>query len=285
MTAAPFDYAAPASLDEAVTLLAGREGALVLAGGHSLLPAVKQRQAAPSLLVDLRKLGTLRTITAGAGGGLRIGAMVTLAELAGNADVRERYAALADAAEQVGDPQVRNRATIVGNVLQHDRPTDLPAVLVAYGASLVVHGAQGATLAEDLLARDEPLRRGEIVTAVDLPAPAAKTGAAYAKISDAASAYPLVGVAAVVVPAGDGTVAECRVAVVGTRRPVVRARTVEESLAGSPPATGVIDQAAATVDAELDFIDDMAASAGYREHLARVLTERAVSVAARRAGL
>src|SRR5262245_61797847 len=142
MYASEFDYYRAASVSDAIALLTAHPGAKVLAGGHSLIPLLKLRLAAPPALVDIGRIADLRGVTA-KGSTIRIGALTTHAELASSSVLRDQCAILAEAAAQIGDPAVRNRGTIGGNIAHADPASDLPAALVALGATLSITGAGG----------------------------------------------------------------------------------------------------------------------------------------------
>ena len=143
MFATDFDYYRAGSVSEAGQLLQAHPGAKLLAGGHSLIPLLKLRLAAPAAVIDIGRIGELKGITV-SGDTLKIGSLTTHAELAAAAAVRQHAAALAEAAGQIGDPAVRNRGTVGGNVAHADPASDLPTVLAALGATFVVVGAGGA---------------------------------------------------------------------------------------------------------------------------------------------
>src|SRR6476659_6583146 len=209
MIPSQFEYAAPATLNEAVALLAKDPDAKALAGGHSLLPVMKLRLSSPSMLVDLRNVAELRGVSAN-GGGWRIGAMTTHAQIAGNADLK-RYQALIDATSSIGDAQVRNRGTIGGSLAHADPAADLPAVILALGATLSAQGPSGTRdisadgmFTEMLTTALEP---NEVLTKISVPRIGKGEGAAYAKLVQPASRYAIVGVAAYVKLGADGNVA------------------------------------------------------------------------------
>ena len=277
----PFDYAAPARLEDAVGLLAKTPGARVIAGGtHLLLEPSRSRLAAP-VLVDLRKVAGLAGIQA-EGGGLRIGAMTTLAALAADGAVRQACAAVSEAAGLVGDPQVRNRATLGGSLAIGEPGADLPAALLAADACVQVVGA-GGLRTEPLSAVLGTLAPGDVIASVLVPAAAPRTGSAYEKIRHPATLYALCGVAASVTLAADGTVAACRVAVTGATAPT-RAAKVEAAVTGARPTADVLASACAGATAGAALYGDAAGSAEYRAHLATVLAARAIARAAARAG-
>ncbi|MFN8474493.1 MAG: xanthine dehydrogenase family protein subunit M [Anaerolineae bacterium] len=286
MLLAPFDYAAPAALDEAVALIAGNPNARIIAGGLNLLPDMKLGRVSPSLLVDLRRIQDLRGIRHRDGvGGLRIGAMTTFAEIAANRTVREHYPALVEAIGTIGDAQVRNSGTIGGNLAARMPGTDLPAVALALDATLNTVGAGG----QQALSIDQYLGQStspgtSIITSVDLPPTAQGTGSAYEKFENSASHYALCGVAVAVTRASDGTIGQSRVAVTGAADRAIRLAAVEAALQSQQPSARLIEEASAKVDAGVTFRSDLAASGEYRAALAQELTRRALTRALTRAG-
>jgi carbon-monoxide dehydrogenase medium subunit len=286
MYPAQFDYVAPETLDEAIKLLAESGGdAKILAGGHSLLPAMKLRLAQPGKLIDLRKVPGLNEIKVDANG-TTIGAMVTHADVARSPEVQRALPALAEAAGVVGDLQVRNRGTLGGSLAHADPAGDPPAAFLALDGSVVARGPGGErTIAGteffvDILTT--ALAEDEIVTAVTFPTLAAGTGTAYVKFDHPASHYALTGVAAAVKLGGDGNVETVRVGVTGVGPKAYRATAVEEALVGKG-ADAIADAASHAADG-IDCNDDIHASAEYRAHLAVVFARRALQAAFARAG-
>src|SRR5499427_9039691 len=202
MYSADFDYHRARSLAEVHSLLAAHPDAKLLAGGHSLIPLMKLRLAAPSALIDIGRIPELRGISA-SGGTIRIGALTTHAELAASADLAKSAAALSEAAAQVGDPAVRNRGTIGGNIAHADPASDLPTVLVALGAHIHVVGPRGertidaAHFFTGIMAT--ALAEDEIVSSVVVPAAARGEASAYVKFPHPASRYAVVGTAALAI--------------------------------------------------------------------------------------
>jgi carbon-monoxide dehydrogenase medium subunit len=201
MYAPTFDYYRARSVADAQQLLARYPGAKLLAGGHSLVPLMKLRLASPPAVVDIGRIPELRGVTRH-GNDLRIGALTTHAELAASVDLRMGAPALAEAAALVGDPAVRNRGTIGGNIAHADPASDLPTVLVALDARIVVAGAHGDRTipAEQFFTgiMTTALEEREILVAIQLHACTRHQGAAYEKFSHPASRYAVVGVAAMV---------------------------------------------------------------------------------------
>jgi carbon-monoxide dehydrogenase medium subunit len=279
MRPAEFEYHRPSTLDEAIGLLAA-EGARPLAGGHSLLPAMKLRLATPESLVDIGRLPGLDAIEQ-EDGALRIGALATHATVAASEVVRSACPALAEAAAQIGDPQVRNRGTIGGSLANADPGADYPTVVRALEATIVVRGPDGEreVAADDFLVDvfQTALRAGELVTSVRVPAAA---GSAYEKHKHPASGYAVVGVAAVVA-VEDGRCSRARVTVGGATASPVNA---DVGLVGEAPSEEAIAAGARRVaDAIRDPLGDVYASGEYRSHLATVLARRALTSAFARA--
>jgi len=283
MYPASFDYSAPSTIDEALNLLVEHgENAKLLAGGHSLLPLMKLRFSQPSHVVDLRRIPSLRGIRRD-NTGLVIGAMTTYAELAASPDVRDAAAIIADAASQVGDPQVRNRGTIGGSLAHADPSADLPAVILALGATMIAAGPAGrrAIQAEDFFRElfTTSLGPTELLTEVRIPISAARSGSAYAKHPHPASRYAIVGVAATIdLERMSDRVQRVRVAVTGFANTPLRAIKVEEALTGRTADPDTIAVAA------MELAETSGDSASeYKAQLACVCAEHALRAAAERA--
>lgn len=289
MYAPEFDYHRARSLADAHQLLAKYPGAKLLAGGHSLVPLLKLRLAAPSALIDIGRIPELRGIVRD-GDDIRIGALATHAELAASPVLRSAAPALADAAAVVGDPAVRNRGTIGGNIAHADPASDLPTALVALGARVAVAGRGGertidaAAFFTGIMAT--ALAEDEIVLAIHVPASARGLGSAYEKFAHPASRYAVVGAAALVQVA-EGTIASARVALGGLLPNARRAASVEQALTGASPTDEAVAAAAKHVTADLgaDVAGDIYASAEYRAAMAPIYIKRAVMNAVARASL
>jgi len=283
---AEFAYHRPASLDEAVALLTELDDARPLAGGHSLLPAMKLRLSTPSALVDLASIPGLAGIER-EGDALRIGALATHTAVAGSDLVRAECPALAEAAALIGDRQVRNRGTIGGSLAHADPGADYPTVVKALGATITAVGRGGS---REIAAGDfftglftTALEAGEIVTSVRMPVTAAGTGAAYVKHKHPASGYAVVGVAAAVSVEG-GACTRAIIIIGGVTGVPVAAPAAAGALEGGPGSEEAIAAASAKVPEALGgAIGDTYASAAYRTHLAGVLTRRALAAAFERA--
>ena len=279
-----FDYLKPSTVEDAVAALADAgDEAKVLAGGQSLLPILRLRLAAPSLLVDLDGLGGLRGARID-GSTLVVGAMTTHAEIAGSAAVREAAPLLAEAAELIGDRQVRHRGTIGGGLAHADPAGDLPAVLVALDGECVAAGPGGrrsipaAEFFVDYFTT--ALQPGEVLVEVRVPRRPG-WGAHYEKFHRTAQTWATVGVAAAV-RRENGSIAEARVVLTNMGPGPVRAAAVEAALTGADATAEALAGAAAHAAEGTQPTGDLAASAEYRRHLARVLSRRALVAAAGR---
>jgi aerobic carbon-monoxide dehydrogenase medium subunit len=275
-----FEYTAPESLEDALRALAeGGEDAKVLAGGHSLLPLMKLRLAAPPLLVDLRKVPGLRGAQR-EDGMWRIGAMTRHADLQDNADL----GVVAKAASLIADQQVRNRGTIGGSIAHGDPASDLPTVLLALDGSVTITGQGGAT--REVAAADmfqdyltTAVGPGDILTEVRLPAMEGY-GHGYQKFNRRAEDWAMVGVVALVKKAGDGSCEDVRVGLTHMGSTPLRASPVEQALRGQALDAQSIARAAEQAAEGTDPPGDLNATPDYKRHLARVLARRALEQAA-----
>ena len=261
-----FNYHRPQSVTEAAKLLASSPEAKLLAGGHTLLPTMKQRLASPKVIVDLSRVAELKGIQKNVTA-LVIGAMTTHDEVATSADVRSAIPGLSEVAGGIGDPHVRNRGTIGGSVANNDPAADYPAALLALGASI---GTNKREIAADSFFKGlftTALGDGEIITRISFPIPGKF---AYVKFANPASKYALVGVAVA------KTGAAVRVAVTGAGNDgAFRVPAMEAALGKSWSA-----QSLAGVSVKpSDMLSDMHADAAYRAHLVGVLAKRAVAKA------
>jgi carbon-monoxide dehydrogenase medium subunit len=274
MIPAQFDYVAPGSLDEALSALrAGGEDAKVLAGGHSLLPLMKLRLAAPSLLVDLRKVPGLTGVQR-ENGSIRIGAMTR------HVDVANGGLGLASAAAStIADPQVRHRGTIGGSLAHGDPASDMPAVLLAYEGSVTIRGDVGqrecaaADLFEDFLTT--AVGDGEILTEIRMPAMDGY-GFGYHKFNRRQEDWAMVAACALVKKAADGSCEDVRIGLTHMGSTPLRATAAEQALRGKSLDAQSIAAAAEQAAEGTDPPADLNASADYKRHLARVLTRRAL---------
>ena len=284
MFAAPFDYHRPKTIDEAIKLLREVKGARVLAGGHSLIPAMKLRLASPSALIDIGRIAELSGITS-AKDGLRIGALTTHAAIAASDVVRKNCPVLADTAGIIGDLQVRNRGTIGGSVANADPGADYPTIMLLLGAKFTVSGGKPREIAADDFFVDlftTSLKPGELLTSVTVPATDG-AAAVYLKHRHPASAFAVVGVAALV-RTKDGKCADVRICIGGVTAVPVRATAAERALTGQAADEANIGRAAAAVGEALkNPLSDSYASGEFRVHLAEVMTKRALTQVAGKA--
>ncbi|MDP9372444.1 MAG: xanthine dehydrogenase family protein subunit M [Chloroflexota bacterium] len=283
-----FEYYAPTSVQEAVQLLQQHgDEAKVLAGGHSLIPLLKLRLANPPVLVDINRIGDLKGITR-QNGAVTIGALTTHTDLERSEELKQVFPMMAEAATVIGDPMVRNRGTFGGALAHADPAGDWPAVALALGSQMRVIGPGGErTVPADEFFVDmltSALQPGEVLTAVDIPVPQGKTGMSYQKFAHPASGYAVVGVAAMVQLGADGACQDCRVAVTGAGPKATRLTAVEDALRGQQLTPELIGQAAERAGQDMEFLGDIFASEGYREHLTKVYTKRALMKALENAG-
>jgi carbon-monoxide dehydrogenase medium subunit len=274
-----FEYAAPESLAEAIRLLdEGGEDAKLLAGGHSLIPLMKLRLAAPSLLVDLRRVDGLRGIER-ANGGWRFGSMTRHVDL----QVNEELGLVSVAARSIADQQVRNRGTIGGSLAHGDPASDLPAVLLAAEGSVSVQGSGGereiaaADLFQDYMTT--AIAPGEVMTSVSLPI-GEGWGFGYQKFNRRVEDWAMVGVCALVRKAADGSCEDVRVGLTNMGSTPLRATATEDALRGGGLDADAIARAAEQAAEGTDPPADLNASSDYKRNLARVLTGRALQEAA-----
>jgi carbon-monoxide dehydrogenase medium subunit len=287
MIPAQFDYVAPATLDEAVSLLARHpDEAKILAGGHSLIPAMKLRLAMPQVLIDIGRIKDLSYIRE-EGGQIRIGAMTTHYEIESSSRLKEICPILPEAAAQIGDVQVRNKGTIGGSAAHSDPAADWPAVLIALDAEIVaVSGGGERTIKVDDFFVDlltTALEPGEILREIRINAPSGRYGQAYLKAPQPASGFAVVGCAVHLVKGQDGRCEKINIGITGVASKAYRARSVSDALVGDSLAED--SEALKNIDPTggVDANGDLYASAEYRRHLAAVYTRRAVKLAARRA--
>ena len=275
-----FEYSAPASLKEALELIATGERK-ILAGGMSLIPLMKLRLAAPEHVVDLARVPGLGYITE-SGGTVRIGATVTHHDLESSPVIRGRAPLLAEAAGHIGDTQVRNMGTIGGSIAHADPAADYPASLLALEAQIRLVSAKSdrSVPASDFFldAFTTAIEPGELVLEVLVPTEEPKEGYRYEKVPHPASGFAVVGVAARIKKAG-AKISMARIGVTGMSPRAFRALEAEKLLESG---AGVA-QAAATVGEGQEANRDLYASADYRRHLARIWAARALSVALSRA--
>ena len=287
MYTAPFDYHAPASLDEALSLLREHgDDAKLLAGGHSLIPVMKLRLAQPKHIVDLRKVPGLVGIRE-EDGALVIGAMTTYAAVRASDLVDRKLPVLAEAVSVIGDPLVRNMGTVGGSLAHADPGADLPALALALDAELRVRGRGGERTvnAEDFFVglMETALRPTDVLTEVRFTIPKGRAGAAYEKHKHPASGYALVGVAAIVTLGEGDRIEWARVALTGLGVQPTRAEPVEWALTGHEASDVLIAEAARHAGDGIEIREDLQGTRAYKANLAAVCTRRALQRALGRA--
>jgi carbon-monoxide dehydrogenase medium subunit len=275
-----FDYEVAESVDHAIELLGqyGDESKL-LAGGHSLIPIMRLRLAAPTVLVDLGRLDDLRYVR-DEGEYLAIGALTRHRELLFNDLIKEHCGIVGWTAGLLGDPSVQHRGTIGGTLAHGDSSGDMPSVIAALEGELVIKGPDGertvkaADFFQDYMMTD--LDEQEVVTEVRVPKLGPDTGWSYKKFSRRSQDWATVGVAAVV-ERSNGSIDSARIALTAMGATPIRASAVEQALAGA--SQDAVAEAAESADEGTSPASDDAASAEFRRHLARVWTRRAVEEA------
>lgn len=286
MKPAPFKYLAPRSRQEALDAL-GRYGtdAKVLAGGQSLVPLLAMRLARPSILIDLNRVADLAFITA-ARGGVTIGAMTRQHAAEFDPRLAARLPLLCDALRWVGHPQIRTRGTIGGSLAHADPSAELPAVMAAFGARVVLQSARGERVVD--AARfftgylTTALKAHELLTEVRIPSQPPGVGWAFREVARRHGDFALVGVAALLQCDTDRRCTSARLIFTGVGPGPVQVPDAEQHLIGRSITASVTDEAARIVEGALDPDSDIHATAAYRKHVAGVLAARAIADAAGR---
>ncbi len=282
-----FDYYRASTVSEAIEMLQKHEGSKLLAGGHSLLPAMKYRVANPSALIDISRIDWLREVQAKADGDLMIGALTTHAKVASSDLIKKSCPILAQAAGGIGDQMVRNRGTIGGSVAHADPAADYPTVLRCVGARFVAIGPKGSrTMSAESFFTDlftTQLSADEVLTEVVVNGYGAGTGAYYAKFAHPASGYAVVGAAAMITIA-NGVATRVSLVLGGATPNPIRCSAAEAALSGKAPSAENIAAAAdAVAGAIKDPLSDGFADGDYRVALAKAMAKRALTEAAARA--
>jgi carbon-monoxide dehydrogenase medium subunit len=271
-------YARPDTVAEALEALASSDGAAALAGGQSLVNVLKHRVASVELLVDISRLEELRQITRGSGGGLEIGACVTYDELDHSEEIRSSHPLLAEVASHIEDQQIRDRGTIGGNCCLSDPTNNLPPLLVALDATMVIESASGR--------REVPaleffhgyfataVGEGELLRSITIPALGADAGAGYSSVAVGADSKAIARAAAVV--RGNGKIEEARVVLACVSPAPMRHGGMEEALRGAEANVDAVRAAAERIGDDLEPLGDAHGSAEYRRAMARVVARRAV---------
>jgi aerobic carbon-monoxide dehydrogenase medium subunit len=293
-----FEYLRPASVSDALDMASHHEDARFLAGGHALLPEWKLGRTCPPTLIDLSRIAELRGIEVlgngrsdqaggGAGAVVRIAAMTTSAEIEFSPDIANHAPLLTEAAAVISDPLIRNRATLGGSLAEATHHGDWPPAVLATDATVHLRsrGGERAVPAWDFFTRDSAgtgggstaLRRGELLTAVTVPAADARTRSTYLKRMHPASGHAIIGVAVAAVFDISGTCRDCRIAVTGTATAATRALRAEAELAGSRLSPESIEAAAQAARDEIAFTGDEFGSAAYLAELLPIYVSRALS--------
>lgn len=286
MIPAPFEYEAPATLDEAIALLEKHgDEAKILAGGHSLIPMMKLRFASPEHLIDINNIPGLSYIKE-EDGYLKIGAMTRESELEESEIIRSKYPIFTDASKLIADPQVRNMGTIGGNIAHGDAANDHPAVMLASRAEVVATGPGG----QRVIPIDEffygfymtALQPNEILTEIRIPSVGAGTGNAYHKLERKVGDYATAGVAVQIAVDGDGVCTYAGIGLTNVNATPLRAARSEEALVGNKLTEEVIAAAAQAASEDCNPSTDLRGSEEYKRSMVRVLVKRMINKAADR---
>ncbi len=283
MIPSQFNYVRASSVNEAIQLLGQHgEDAKLLAGGHSLLPAMKLRLNMPSTLIDISKIADLNYIRE-ENGQIQIGANTTHGQIAHSALIQEKLPVLSDTADMIGDVQIRNLGTIGGSLAHADPAADWPAAMLATDAQLLLQGPKGTrTIAAIdffqglfMTALDE----NEIITGITMPLPAANTHSTYLKFMQPASRFAIVG-CAVMMTRNNGHCEELKMAFTGVSGHAFRDEKVEQAMKGQEVNDAHIDAASKQAAEIENIMSDHFASSEYRKHLAKVYAKRALKAMA-----
>jgi carbon-monoxide dehydrogenase medium subunit len=285
MIPANFDYIAAKTLEDAISLLAThKDDAKILAGGHSLLPAMKLRLMQPKVLIDLSRIKDLSYIRE-EGGQIRIGAMSTHFQLETSDLLRRSCPLLPETASHLGDMQVRNKGTLGGSLAHSDPAADWPAAILALNAEIVAAGPKGDRVikATDFFVEmlTTALQPGEVLREIRIPAGKGKSGQAYLKVRHPASGFAVVGIA-VNLSIDGGKCQSAGIGITGVSPKAYRAAKVESALQGNALDAKTLAAAAVHAADGVDVNSDLYASAEYRKQLAAVYTRRALELAASR---
>jgi carbon-monoxide dehydrogenase medium subunit len=286
MIPAAFDYHAPTSVSEAVQLLQQHGyDAKILAGGQSLIPAMRFRLSTPAVLIDIKNIDGLEYVRE-ENGHLAIGAMTRESALEDAVANLPRYGLLADAVRVIADPIVRNSATVGGNLAHADPANDHPAVMLAYDATIVAQGPNGTrTIAINDFFVDlftSALEAEELLTEIQIPTPVAGSGGAYVKFERKVGDYAVAAVAVQLTMSG-GICTAARVALTNLSSVPMRVAGAEQALVGQAITDAVLEQAGQASADECDPSDDLRGNVDYKRDMARILTKRAIRKAAERA--
>lgn len=283
-----FEYLRPSTVPEAITLLQQYgEDAKILSGGQSLIPMMKLRLARPGYLIDINRISGLSYIKE-EGGYLRIGGLTREAELESSPLIQSKYPLLVDTTSVIADPQVRNLATVGGNLAHGDPANDHPATMIALGAQVVATGAKG----ERVIPIEEffvslfttALRQDEILTEIRVPLPPARSGGAYFKLERKVGDFATAAVAVQLTLDDKGNVQKAGIGLTNVGATPIKAKSAENFLAGKKPDEGNISQAAQLAAGDAQPSSDLRGPADYKRGLIRELTKRALARSVERAG-
>jgi carbon-monoxide dehydrogenase medium subunit len=283
-----FEYLRPKSIPEAITLLQ-RHGdeAKLLSGGQSLIPMMKLRLARPGFLIDINAITGLSHIKE-EGGFLKIGGLTREAEVEASPLVRSKYPLLMDTAAVIADPQVRNLATVGGNLAHGDPANDHPATMIAFGAQIVATGAKGERVipVEDFFVTlfTTALKQDEILTEIRVPIPPLKSGGAYFKVERKVGDFATAAVAVQLTLDSGGAVQKVGIGLTNVGPTPIKARKAEDFLKGKKPDPATLAQAAQLASDEAQPGSDLRGPAEYKKGLVKELTKRALLRALQRAG-
>jgi carbon-monoxide dehydrogenase medium subunit len=282
MITGEFNYFAPPSVQEAASLLVEHgTGAKILAGGQSLIPAMRFRLSMPETIIDINQLTGLQYIRED-NEHLAIGALTREAAVEDSSLVQQRFHLLADVSKVIADPIVRNMATVGGNLAHADPANDHPAVMLAYNAQVVAEGTNGMrTIPIDSFFLDlfqSALTDDEILTEIRIPKPAANSSGAYVKLERKVGDYAIAAAAVHLTLDGDRCVT-ARIGLTNVNPVPMRAQSAEQILIGNRLTDEVIEAAGAAAAAECSPSPDLRGSVDYKRDVTRVLTKRAIRTA------
>ncbi|HEY6308323.1 MAG TPA: xanthine dehydrogenase family protein subunit M [Candidatus Angelobacter sp.] len=283
-----FEYLRPKTIPEALAFLEQYgDDAKVLSGGQSLIPMMKLRLARPAYIVDLNRIAGLSYIKE-EGGFLKIGGLTREAELESSALIRSKYPLLMDTAGVIADPQVRNLATVGGNLAHGDPANDHPATMIALGAQVVATGGKGERVipVESFFVSlfTTALEQGEILTEIRIPVPPAKSGGAYVKVERKVGDFATAAVAVQLTLDDKGAVQKAGIGLTNVGPTPLKAKKAEDFLRGKKPDAAAIAQAAQLAADDAQPSSDLRGPAEYKKGLVKELAKRAISRAIERAG-
>lgn len=283
-----FEYLRPSNISDAIALLRQHgDEAKILSGGQSLIPMMKLRLARPAYLIDINRIAGLSYIKE-EGGSLKIGGLTREAEIEASSLIRSKYPLLMDTASVIADPQVRNMATVGGNLAHGDPANDHPAAMMAFGAQVVATGPNGPRTIpiEEFFVSlfTTALSADEILTEIRIPVPPAKSGGAYFKLERKVGDFATAAAAVQLTLDGSGAVQKVGIGLTNVGPTPIKARKAESFLNGKKPDSSVINQAAQLAADESQPSSDLRGPEAYKRGLVKELTKRALTRALERAG-